>query len=236
MKKLVTWISRVGKQFQSTISLGKRSIDRLLSVTCSRISVRFGHLPIWQAVSQGITALQQFTQPFWAKFRLNKRPAPTKSGLIETFNQRYLKLPPPFSAFLKPLIIVVSLVSAYALLGFYALPALLKTKLPALIQEHTGRKASVGNIEFNPFELAASLHDFKMLEKNGTPFVSFEHFNFDFNGMRSIKTMAVVIDEISLKKPTVHLAKLKDGKFNFADMTTGKKTEPKKIRMTSCYH
>ena len=207
MKKLVTWISKTSQQFRSTIALGWRSLlDRLPGL------------------------IQLILKPFRKDKTTDKQDqsANVRSGLIENLNQKYLKLPEPYARFLKPLIITASLTAAYAVLGFYIVPAVLKSKIPSIIQEETGRKASIANIEFNPFKFIANIQGFKILEKNGKPFVEFDNFNADVNGFQSIKRLALVIDEISLIKPTAHLAKLKDGKFNFDDMAKPKKKEEPK--------
>jgi Domain of Unknown Function (DUF748) len=235
MKKLVTWISKATQQFRSTFSLGWRSQDRLPGQvgqidsgqsTLGSISRR------WTVIKGSLNKSIQFIlRPFKKTITNNEHNQQINvlPGRIEKFNQKYLKIPHPFSSFLKPLIITACLIAAYAVLGFYVLPAVLKSKIPSIIQEETGRKSSVTNIEFNPFKLFASIQGFKILEKNGKPFVGFENFNVDINGFQSIKQLALVIDEISLKKPTAHLAKLKNGKFNFEDMAKPKKKEePKK--------
>jgi Domain of Unknown Function (DUF748) len=236
MKKLVTWISKASQQFRSTISLGWRSLfDRLPGLSGR---VRSGLSAIkpsnwsWDATKE---CLNKLIQLILRPFRKNKaadeqgQSVNVRSGLIEDLNQKYLKLPEPFARFLKPLIITISLVAAYAVLGFYMVPAVLKSKIPSIIQEETGRKASIANIEFNPFALIAHIQGFKILEKSGKPFVGFDNFNIDINGFQSIRHLALVIDEIALQKPTAYLAKLKDGKFNFDDMAKPKKKEePKK--------
>ncbi len=214
MKKLVTWIFKASQQFRSKFSLGWRSI-------VDRFSELLGK------GRSGLTGISPFSKDKGADEQNSS--VRVNSGLIAELNQKYLKLPEPFASFLKPLIITVSIITAYALLGFYIVPAVLKSKIPSIIQEETGRKASVANIEFNPFALIASIQGFKILEKNGKPFVDFDNFNLDINVLQSIKQLALVIDEISLNKPAVHLAKLKDGKFNFEDMAKPKKKEePKK--------
>jgi hypothetical protein len=152
----------------------------------------------------------------------------TDSNASGEAGQNILNLPKPYAKFAKPVIIAVSLILVYAVLGFFVVPAVLKAKLPAIIQEETGRKASVGKIEFNPFKLFASIQDFKILEKNGQPFVSFDTLNVKINTFRSIRHLALAIDDITLNKPYVYLAKDNTGKFNFADMVKPtKKEEPK---------
>ena len=232
MKKLVTWISKTRQQFRSKFSLGWRSLlDRLPEPSAQ---TRSGITEL-KPSNRLKVFLNKLIQLIPRPFRKNKttdkqnQSVNVRSGLIEGLNQKYLKLPEPIARFLKPLIITVSLIAAYAVLGFYIVPAVLKSKIPSIIQEETGRKASVANIEFNPFTLFASIQGFKIQEKNGKSFVGFDTFNAKINTFQSIKQLALVIDEIALNKPTVHLAKLKDGKFNFEDMVKAKKKEePKK--------
>ncbi|MEY3808480.1 MAG: hypothetical protein RI893_1456, partial [Pseudomonadota bacterium] len=50
-----------------------------------------------------------------------------------------------------------SLLGIYAVLGFYGVPVLIKSKLPAVMQNETGRKASVETVRFNPFSLQLSV-------------------------------------------------------------------------------
>lgn len=139
------------------------------------------------------------------------------------------RIPSPYDKLLKPFIIVVCIVAVYSLLGFYALPAALKAKLPSVILEQTGRKASIGNIVFNPFKFFARIQNFTIEEKDGKPFVSFDDFSFKLSSFQSIKQLTLVIEEIALIQPKIHLVKLKDGKFNFADMAKPKpKEEPEK--------
>jgi Domain of Unknown Function (DUF748) len=236
MKKLVTWISKTSQQFRSTISLGWRSLlDRLPGLVGKVRSDLTRIKPSnWSlgAVKESLNKLVQLVPRPFSKNKVTDKQGQSvnvRSGLIEDLNQKYLKIPEPFARFLKPLIITVSLVAAYAVLGFYIVPAVLKSKIPDIIQEETGRQASVANIEFNPFALIANIQGFKILEKNGKPFVGFDNFNIDINGFQSIKQLALVIDEIALQKPTAYLAKQKDGKFNFEDMAKPrKKEEPKK--------
>ena len=230
MKKLATWISKVNQQFRSIIALGGRSLSRLpgqISQLPKRLAEINPSTWTWAGVKTNfIKSIQFVRQTFTKRETSTAQDQPANaSGLIEKLNQNYLKLPPPYSRFLKPFIITVSLVVAYTLFGFFLLPAVLKAKIPSLIHEETGRKSSIAKVEFNPFKLVANIEGFKILEKNGKPFVEFNSLNADINGFQSIKQMALVIDEVALKKPIVRLAKLKDGKFNYEDMTKSKKKE-----------
>ncbi|NOU23088.1 MAG: DUF748 domain-containing protein, partial [Methyloglobulus sp.] len=235
MKKLVTWISKGSQQFRSKFSLEWRPLGRLYGLVSQ--AARSGSSGIqpsswsWDVIKGFLDKSSQLVLGLFKKPKTNKeytQQVGVPPGRIERFNQKYLKLPQPFASFLKPLLITASLIAAYAVLGFYIVPAVLKSKIPSIIQEQTGRKASVTNIEFNPFKLFASIQGFKIQEKDGKPFVGFDNFNVDINVFQSIKQLALVFDEIALNKPTVHIAKLKDGKFNFDDMAKPKKKEEPK--------
>lgn len=239
MKKLVTWISKARGQFRSKINLGMPSDGRIPSQTGQPGSEGRPFVRLWRFCKEAIGKLVKAIPIQFEKFKLGKsqeqQAAVREDGVIERLNQKYLKIPQPFAAFLKPLVITVSIIVAYALFGFYLLPAVLKSKIPSIIQEETGRKASVANIEFNPFKLIANIQGFKIEEKNGKPFVGFYNFVVDVNGFQSIGQLALVIDEIALNKPNVHLAKQKDGKFNFEDMAKPKKKKRSQKKMMVGY-
>ena len=78
----------------------------------------------------------------------------------------------------KPFLIVGSLLVIYIVVGVYVLPAVLKSKIPEIIQQETGRKALISKIQVQPFPLAMSLQGFKIKELNGQPFAAFDVFYF----------------------------------------------------------
>jgi len=106
----------------------------------------------------------------------------------------------------------------YTALGFYVLPMLLKSKLPTLIQQQTGRKASLATVRFDPFSLRLNLQGFELQEPDGRVFARFEDFFVDINGRQSIARTALVIDKALLSKPVVRIAKDTNGAFNFKDL------------------
>ncbi|MGZ4969745.1 MAG: DUF748 domain-containing protein [Methylobacter sp.] len=112
-------------------------------------------------------------------------------------------------------LVVVSLLAIYSVLGFYLLPMLVKSKLPELIQQETGRKASVAKVRFDPFSLKLSLQGFELQEADGRRFAGFDDFFADINIPQSISQATLIIDKISLSKPTIRIAKDKNDEFNF---------------------
>jgi hypothetical protein len=127
----------------------------------------------------------------------------------------------------KVLGIVGGVLIIYGLMGFYLLPAVLKAKLPEMIEQTTGRKASVKEIAFDPFLLRFDLKGFSLQEPNGGPFVRFDQFYADLNTFRSIESQALAFDRVLLAKPWAKIAWLKNGQFNFADLLVSE-PEPEK--------
>ena len=127
----------------------------------------------------------------------------------------------------KPFFITGGLLIVYVVTVVYIVPALLKSKIPELIQQETGRKALITNVEAQPFPLALSLQGFEIQEHNGKPFAAFDVFYIKLGLFNSIKQLALAFDEVSLKKPYVHIAKQKNGAFNFQDLFKAQPDEKK---------
>ncbi|MCX7096909.1 MAG: DUF748 domain-containing protein [Methylococcales bacterium] len=124
-----------------------------------------------------------------------------------------------------PFFIISGLLLIFAALGIYLLPAILKSKLPVIIQQETGRSSHLASIELHAFPLAASIKGFEVQEHNGQPFVSFDELHFKIGVFKSIGQQALVFDEISINKPFVHIGRQKNGALNFQDMVKAKATD-----------
>lgn len=118
-------------------------------------------------------------------------------------------------------LITGGLLGIYAVLGFYLLPTLVKSKLPGFVQQETGRKASVAAVRFDPFSLQLSLLGFELQEPDGQLFARLDDFYIDIDALQSISQSALVIDKVSLNKPVVRIARDKGGAFNFEDLFKG---------------
>jgi outer membrane protein OmpA-like peptidoglycan-associated protein len=128
----------------------------------------------------------------------------------------------------KPFIIVSSILLLYAGASIYVLPSLLLSKIPEIIRQETGRKALISKIQVQPFPLSIKLHNFEIQEQDGQPFTTFDSFYIKFSLLQSIGRLALVFDEMALKKPFVHIARQKNGVFNFQDLLKDKADDKKK--------
>ena len=120
---------------------------------------------------------------------------------------------------IKTLVIILGgLVAIYVVGSAFILPAVLTSKIPEIIHQETGRKALIAKIQVQPFPLSVRLQGFQIQEHDGHPFAAFDIFYVKLGLLQSIKRSALVIDELILKKPFVHIAKQKKGTFNFHDL------------------
>lgn len=114
----------------------------------------------------------------------------------------------------------------YALVGFFLVPWLITSQTPTQIKENLGREASLKEATFNPFTLELDIKDFEMLEHNGQPFASFERLYVNYGLWSSISHLSVALQDVLLEKPYGHVDILKDGSFNFSDLSKNTEEEP----------
>ena len=79
------------------------------------------------------------------------------------------------------LAILVVLVGAYALVGFFAVPRLLRSNATEFVATEYGRKLEVGEIRFNPFTLVLRVRDLSFPDSEGQPLVGFRGLLVNFN-------------------------------------------------------
>ena len=95
------------------------------------------------------------------------------------------------------------------------LPSLLSSKIPELIAQETGRKALVTKIQVQPFPLAINIHGFEIQEADGSVLAQFADFYIRLGFIQSLQQSTLVIEQLILTKPLVHVIRQKQGDFNF---------------------
>ncbi|MDD5277112.1 MAG: DUF748 domain-containing protein [Methylovulum sp.] len=123
------------------------------------------------------------------------------------------------------MIIVVSLVAITITVAFYSLPTLLKSKLPIIIKQETGRESSIARIGINLMPLSVSLQGFEIKENSGKPLASFDRLDVQIDALNSLKQTTLIIDKIGLVRPFVHIVRQKEGAFNISDLFIKKTPE-----------
>ena len=106
----------------------------------------------------------------------------------------------------------------YALLGFLILPTLLKPRFESALTERTGRVATLGRLEFNPFTFHARLADFNLTDRDRQrPFVRFAALDLDVS-LASLRYRAPVLDAVHLVQPQIALARNDNGTSSVDDL------------------
>ena len=109
----------------------------------------------------------------------------------------------------------VGAVGVYAVAGAWLLPSVIKSQLPKFVETELERKATLGEVSFNPFTLRLEAKEFRLTEANGAPLFGVDALAVEMQ-WRSLLRRAWSFAEISVTKPAVQLAIAPDGKFNIA--------------------
>ncbi|MDX1815445.1 MAG: DUF748 domain-containing protein, partial [Thermodesulfobacteriota bacterium] len=106
----------------------------------------------------------------------------------------------------------------YTLFGFLAAPPILKYFLKKNLSEMLHRDVAIEKVRVNPYALSVSVNGFTIRERGLTePFVSFDSMYGNLETV-SLFRLGVVLKEIRVEAPYVHIARKKDGKYNFSDL------------------
>ncbi|MGB4584749.1 MAG: DUF748 domain-containing protein [Rhodoferax sp.] len=132
----------------------------------------------------------------------------------------------PYSKWLRRLAGAVAAVLLFWGIAWLALPPWLKTQLETRLGEQLGRQVSLGQIEFKPWSLELTLHDFKVAQAAGTagvapgealPQLSIKRIYIDAE-LQSLLKWAPVVDAITLEAPHLRLTHLGEGRYDVDDV------------------
>ncbi|MEZ5638463.1 MAG: DUF748 domain-containing protein [Burkholderiaceae bacterium] len=113
-----------------------------------------------------------------------------------------------------PSITVVGLLSAYLLIGFFVVPAVLKWQLESQLAER-GHAMRVGAVRFDPLRLRLDVDQLALADGQGEAMLGFEHLMVDLE-WRSIIDGAWTIADSQLLSPRVRFERARDGSHNFS--------------------
>lgn len=112
--------------------------------------------------------------------------------------------------------IVAGLVVLYACIGFFGVPYLITHSAPQKVLEVTkGGKLTVKFATFNPFTFRLALENFSFKTPENSDLLDLAKLVVNVNPIDYLWTGAVVIDEITLIRPTVSVSKDSQGAMNF---------------------
>ena len=114
-------------------------------------------------------------------------------------------------------LIFIGLFLLYIIVGFWAVPPLLKPKLEKLISDQIGRKVTIEEIKLNPLALSVATTNLTVYETNEEPFAGFKELLVDAE-ISSILKWAATFKEIRLTAPFGVLKLMPDRTLNIADI------------------
>lgn len=121
----------------------------------------------------------------------------------------------------------------YAIVGFKLIPIILKDQIIKNLDENLTQKATIGKIQFNPFNISAIIHDFKISDKNEQSTISFKEFSIDFALLKSIEKQHISIKYITLKDASINILEEKDGNLNLVKLIKPSLNQEKKEEKNS---
>ena len=119
----------------------------------------------------------------------------------------------------KYLVISVAALLLYALVGFVIAPLAIRWYVPKYAQQNLHCQASVEKIRINPFLLTLEMNRFSLNQADASPLVAFERLFVDLE-MSGLFHWAVVLKELELEKPDIHVVIEPDGSINFEKLAT----------------
>jgi len=136
------------------------------------------------------------------------------------------KLRPRFKKIFIGLIIFFAV---FTLVGFFALPPILKSILTKELSENLHRSVTINQIKVNPYTLSIAVRGLTIKDKGSSEtFVSFDEFFLDLQSV-SIPRMALILKEVRLTNPYIRIVRHPDKSYNFSDlMEKGESKPPEK--------
>ncbi|WP_442783983.1 DUF748 domain-containing protein [Collimonas fungivorans] len=126
--------------------------------------------------------------------------------------------------------IAVIVLLVLALISWLAVPPVAKHLVEQQIEAQLGRKATVGKIAFNPFNLALTVSDFTLYEQDKTT-AAFSAKTLVVNASSaSLFRLAPVLNEAKLVNPSLHVVRTSAdgiGRYNFSDIIDRILAKPK---------
>jgi hypothetical protein len=111
----------------------------------------------------------------------------------------------------------LGLLLAYAIIGFFILPPIVRSVAVKQLSKQLDRDVSIQKIKINPFVLSATVDGLLIKDKDGQPFVSWDEVYVNFQ-LSSFFGHAWVFKEISTTKPFIRAQMNWDRTFNFSDL------------------
>lgn len=125
----------------------------------------------------------------------------------------------------KYLKIVVGVIVLYLLFAYFAVNPLAKRILPWVAEKQLNSRITVGQVKFDPFDLAVTVDNLDLTRADGMPLAGFKRLHLDFE-TKGILDFAWRFKDIRLTAPKVNVDIAKDGQLNWAELIAKLNEEP----------
>ena len=113
------------------------------------------------------------------------------------------------------------------LLGFFALPPLVKYILVDQMSKAFDRQVVIQDLRINPYKLFATVEGLEIREKESEEiFAGFDSLHVDLQAS-SLFRWGAVVREIKLINPRFHIVRVAENRYNFSDLLDKPAAEPK---------
>lgn len=130
----------------------------------------------------------------------------------------------------KIAIALIILALLYVAGGFFALPYFLRPVLEEKLSTALSRQVSIDDIDINPCTLSVCIKGVSIGEKQGKEkFVSFDELLVNVQA-RSLIRRALIVQEVSLKRPKVRITRLDKNLYSFSDLLKKKSPQQPKVQ------
>ncbi len=115
-------------------------------------------------------------------------------------------------------IIAAGVLALYTLIGFFALPPILRSQAETRLSAELGRKVTIGRIRLNPYALSLTVEQFdiRLKEGNGS-FLGWDRLYVNFDALSSLFGEWVLSD-VELDGAHLGVVIRPDGSLNFSDI------------------
>ena len=127
------------------------------------------------------------------------------------------KLSKEFKMFKKAIYTVVALLCFYTLLGFVALPFLLKSQAIKYVKNNLNKELTVENIQFNPYTFKLHIQQLA-LNDNNNKMMAFENLFLEFDMSKTLSNGYLHINSLHLTQPFVNVEINQNNELNLTSL------------------
>jgi len=113
--------------------------------------------------------------------------------------------------------ITLYVITFYAILGFVAVPLILKPQLIDIVAKETNAKISIDNIWFNPFNFRNEINDLKLSSIDDEELISLKSIILNLE-VTSLFRAAIHVKNFVIQEPKISLVLDKDKKINLSSI------------------